>query len=163
MDNSQILKEIAVQIIGFAVVFVVLKKFAWSGLLGAIDARRKKIEDEFHGIEKQKTDLEKLEKEYRQRLEHIDQEAREKIQEASNIGLALAKDIQEKARADAQKLYDRTKAEIDQDVAKARLSMRNDIVEISTMMTEKILREKMDGSEQEKLVDKFIKELEKIG
>jgi F-type H+-transporting ATPase subunit b len=163
MDNSHIIKEILVQIIGFVVVFLVLRKFAWKGLLGAIDARRQKIEDEFRAIEDQKKSLEKLEKEYKQRLETIEETAREKIQEASNIGMTLAKDIQEKARQDAQKLYDRTKAEIDQDIVKARLSLRNDIVEISSLMTEKILREKLDTREHENLVDKFIKELEKIG
>ena len=163
MDNSHILKEIAVQILGFAVVFLVLKKFAWNNLLGMIDTRRKTIEEAFAAIEQQKKALEQLEKEYKGRLEHIEQEARARIQEASNIGMSLAKDIQDKAREDSQKMYDRTKAEIDQDIVKARISMRNEIVEISTMMTEKILREKLDQKEQEKLVDKFIKELEKIG
>ena len=162
MDNSHILKEIAVQILGFAVVFLVLRKFAWNNLLGMIDTRRRTIEEAFAAIEQQKKALEQLEKEYKGRLEHIEQEARTRIQEASNIGMSLAKDIQDKAREDSQKLYDRTKAEIDQDIVKARISMRNEIVEISTMMTEKILREKLDPKEQEKLVDKFIKELEKI-
>jgi F-type H+-transporting ATPase subunit b len=163
MENSQILKEIFVQILGFAVVFLVLRKFAWKGVLGMIDARRKAIEEEFASIERQKKALEDLEKEYKHRLEHIEQEARQRIQEASKIGSDLAKDIQERARADAQKLFERTKAEIEQDLVKAKLSMRNEIVEISSLMTEKILREKMDKLEHQKMVEKFIKELEKIG
>jgi F-type H+-transporting ATPase subunit b len=162
MDNSAIFKEILVQIIGFAVVFLVLRKFAWSSMLGMIDKRRKTIEDEFSSIERRKKDMDDLEKEYKRRLEHIEQEAREKIQDASNIGMALAKDIQEKARADAEKMFERTLADVQQEVAKARLSMRNDIVEISSLLTEKILREKMDAREHEKMVDKFIKELEKV-
>ena len=70
--------------------------------------------------------------------------------------------IQDKARQDSQKLVDRAKAEIEQDITKARLSMRDDIVEISSLITEKVLREKLDAKEQEKLVDKFLKELERI-
>ena len=162
MDNSAILKEVLVQIIGFGVVFFVLKKFAWNSLLGMIDTRRKTIEEEFASIERIKKGLEDSEKEYKRRLEHIEQEAREKIQEASNIGMALAKDIQEKARADAQKTLDRSRAEIEQEIAKARLSMRNDIVEISGLIAEKVLREKMDAGEHEKMVNKFIHELEKV-
>lgn len=162
MENTQILKEIAVQIIGFAVVFLVLRKFAWKSVLGMIDTRRKAIEDQFADMERQKKGLEDLEKEYKQRLEHIEQEARQRIQEASKIGSDLARDIQEHARQDAQKLFERTKSEIDQDLMKARLSMRNEIVEISSLMTEKILREKMDKLEHQKMVEKFIKELEKI-
>ena len=160
--NAQILKEIAVQILGFAVVFLVLKKFAWSGLLGAIDARKRAIEDAFSGLEKKKHDLEELEKTYRDKIEKIEQEARARIQEASNVGVQLARDIQEKARVDAQKLIDRAQAEISQDIAKARLSMRNELVELSGLITEKIIRERLDVKEQERLVDQFMKELEKV-
>ncbi len=162
MDNRQIISEIIVQISGFLIVFFILKKFAWSKLLGTIDARRKKIEDEFLGIEKQKKGLEDLEKDYRRRLEHIEQEARVKIQEAANVGIALAKDIQDKARTDSQKLIDRAQADIQQDIVTARLSMRNAIVELSSLMTEKIIQEKLDLKEHEKLIDKFIKEMEKV-
>ena len=162
MDNRQIISEIIVQISGFLIVFFILKQFAWSKLLGMIDARRKKIEDEFLDIEKQKRGLENLEKDYRQRPEHIEQEARVKIQEAANVGLALAKDIQDKARSDSQKLIDRAHADIQQDIVKARLSMRNEIVELSSLMTEKIIQEKLDVKEHEKLIDKFLKEMERV-
>ncbi len=154
--------EMATQLLGFLIVFFILKKFAFASILGVIDARRNKIEHEFADIEKKKRDLEGLEKEYRGRLDKIEQEAREKIQEASKIGQNLAKDIQEAARLDAKRLFERTQADIEQEIAKGRLSLRNEIVEISTMMTEKVLREKLDAREQEKMVDKFLKELEKV-
>lgn len=162
MENTQILKEIAVQLIGFAVVFFVLKKLAWSKLLGAIDARRKGIADQYSAIEQGRKSLEALEQEYRRKLEGIEQEARVKIQEAANVGTALARDIQEKARLDAQGMVQRAKDEIDQDLKKARLSMRNEIVEISSLMAERVLKEKLDAKDHEKLVDKFLKEIESI-
>ena len=163
MENVQILKEIAVQILGFAVVFLILKKLAWSSLLGAIDARRKSIEDAFADIEKKKADLEAIEKSYRDKLDKIEEAARVKIQEASHIGVELARDIQEKARIEAEKMIERAKAEIGQDIAKARLSMRHELVELSGLMTEKIIREKLDAKEHERLVDQFLKEMEKVG
>lgn len=162
MDNKQILSEIVVQILGFLAVFFILRAFAWKKLLGAIDGRRKKIEDEFSGIEGQKRKLEDLEKDYRRRLDQIEQEARVKIQEAAQIGQHLAKDLQDKARQDAQKMVERAEAEIKQDFAKARLTMRDEIVEISSLITEKILKEKMDQGQHRKLVDQFIKELERV-
>src|SRR5687768_17350975 len=104
---NPILSEIAVQILGFVIVFFVLKKLAWSKLLGAVDARRKSIDDAFQDIENKKHAIDSLEKEYRQKIETIEQEARAKIQEAANQGLVLAKEIQDKARVDAQKMIDR--------------------------------------------------------
>lgn len=162
MDNREILSQIIVQVLGFLAVFFLLKKLAWSKLLGVIDARRQKIEDEFLGIEKQKSDLETLEKDYLRRLEKIEEEARLKIQEAAGQGLRLSKDIQDKAREEAQKLIDRARAEIEMDIAKARLSMRDEVVELSSLITEKILKEQLDAQGHKKLVDQFIKELEKV-
>lgn len=161
-DNKQILSEIVVQVLGFAAVFFILKAFAWEKLLGAIDARRKKIGDDFSSLERQKAGLEKLEKDYRQKLDEIELAARAKIQEAAGVGQSLAKDILERARLDAERLIERARLEIEQDIAKARLSMRDEIVEISSLMTEKILRAKIDAREHERLVDQFIKELEKV-
>ncbi len=164
--NLEVLKsylpEIVTQLLGFLIVFFILKKYAFGSILGAIDARRKHIEDEIQAAENKRREMESLEKDYRKRLDHIEQEARERIQEASAIGQTLAKDIQEKARQDAQKMFDRTQSEIQQEIAKARLTMRNDIVELSSLITEKIMREKLDQREHEKMVDKFIKELERV-
>ena len=162
MENSHILKEIIVQILGFGVVFLVLRKFAWKNLLGSIDSRRLKIEQEFAEIAKTKQGLEGLEKEYRTKIERIEEEARLKIQEASNTGLALAKDIHEKARFDSEKMVARAKAEIEQDLAKAKLKMRDEIIEISSMISEKVLKEKLSAQDHEKLVAGFLKELEQV-
>lgn len=160
MDNQRILSEIVVQVLGFAIVFLILRKFAWGSILGMVDKRRKKIKDEFRAIEEQKKNLETLEKDYRGRLDHIETEARAKIQEASNAGQALARDIQEKARQESQKMIERAKQEITHDLAQAKLSIRHEIVEVSSLMTEKILREKLDKDGQQKIIDQFLKEME---
>ena len=162
MDNRQILSEILVQILGFAIVFFILKKLAWKNLLGTIDHRRQTIEDRFKDIENQKASLADLEKEYAKKLENIEEACRVKIQEASNVGVALARDIQEKARTDAQKMLDRAKAELEHDLAQAKITMRREIVELSGLMAEKVITEKIDPKEHERLVDRFLKELERV-
>lgn len=162
MQNASILKEIIVQILGFAVVFFVLKKLAWTKLLGAIDARKKSIENQFLDIEERNKRLEALEKSYRQKLENIEEEARAKIQEASKIGVELARDIQEKARLESSRMVERAKLEIEQDLQKTKMQMRDEIVEISGLMAEKVIRQKLDAKEHERLVTQFIQDLEKV-
>ena len=162
MDNRQILSEIIVQVLGFGIVFFILKHLAWGKLLGAIDARRSAIESAFKDIDDRKKGLEDLEKEYRRKLDQIEQEARQKIQEAANQGSLLAKDIQDKARQDAQKIVDRAKAEIEQDLVKAKLGLRDQIVTLSSLMTEKVIGETVDAERQRRLVDQFIREMEKV-
>ena len=162
MDNRQIISEIIVQLLGFGIVFFVLKKFAWGRLLEIIDRRRDTIRDEFSGIASKKQDIENLEKDYRLKLDHIEQQARAKIQEAANQGLLLAKDIQDEARQESQRMVHRAKEEIEHEIAKARLTLRDDIVDLSGLMTEKILKEKMSPADHKKLVNQFLKEMENV-
>jgi len=150
------------QLLGFLIVFFILKKFAFGSILGVIDARRKKIEDEFQGIERTKRELGDLETEYKRRLARIEDEARQKIQEAAEIGKTLAKEVQENAVQDAKKMVDRAKTEIANDLAQAKLVLRNEIIELSGLMTEKIIKHKLDSKEHERLVDQFIKEMERV-
>ena len=89
MDNRQIISEIIVQLLGFGIVFFVLKKFAWGRLLEIIDRRRDAIRDEFSGIASKKQDIENLEKDYRLKLDHIEQQARAKIQEGQESSAAI--------------------------------------------------------------------------
>ena len=154
--------EILTQFFGFLIVFWILKKFAFKSVLAIVDARRKKIEDEFAGIEGKKQNLDGLEKEYKLKLEKIEDQARLRIQEAASVGVALARDIQDKARQDSQKMIDRAHAEIAQDIAKAKVNMRGELVELSALISEKVIREKLDSKEHEKLVDQFLKDLEKV-
>ena|SRR3989338_6339327 len=158
---NPILSEVIVQLLGFGIVFFVLKKLAWSKLLGAVDDRRKAIEHAFADIEKRKVSMEALEKEYRAKLDKIELEARVKIQEAAAIGQTLARDIQEKARQDSEKLLGRAHAEIEQDIAKARIQLRQEFVSVSTLIAERILKEKLDEKAHAKLVERFLDEIGK--
>ena len=165
MDIQVILKaipEILTQLLAFLVVLWILKKFAFKPILGMIDQRRKVIQDSFLDIDQKKRDLEDLEKDYRKKLENIEEAARAKIQEGSAAGLSLARDIQEKARLESQKLIDRARGEIDRDLAQARLQIRDEVVELSSLMTEKIIQQKLNDAEHKKLVEQFIKEMEKV-
>src|SRR3989338_5984587 len=94
-------QEVLTHALGFVILVLVLKRFAWRPLLELLDARRQRIEQEFARIEQTKTQLETLQREYQTRLAQIEQEARAKIQEAVAEGKRVSLEIQEQARAQA--------------------------------------------------------------
>ena len=155
------LSEVLVQLVAFLIVFLTLKKFAWKPLLAIIRSRRERFESEWHGIEKTKQDVAALQKDYQAHLQKIEEEARSKMQEAIQEGRRLAREIQEKARQESQTAFDKAKANIELEVQKARLTMRQEIAELSIQVAEKILTEKMDGSQQEKKALEILGDLEK--
>lgn len=159
-DNIH-LSEVFVQLLAFLIVFLTLKKFAWKPLLNVIKARRERFENEWSEVEKMKAEVAKLEKNYQDHLRKIEDEARAKMQEAVQEGRRIAREIQEKARAESQATFEKAKDNIALEAEKARIEFRRDIARLSLQVAEKVVRERMDGAQQEKKAMEMIAELEK--
>lgn len=156
------IQQILTQALGFIILLFLLKKFAWKPLLSLLDERRDKIASEFNNIERVKTEIGRLENDYRSKLADIDAQARQKIQEAVLEGQRIAVELQEKAREDANKTLEKAKANIEIEVAKARAELRNQMTNIAIKAAEKILQEDLNDDRHKRLVMGFIENVESV-
>lgn len=154
------LQQILSQAISFILLLIVLRKFAWTPLLTALDTRRARIEEELRRIAQGKADLVRLQEEYGKRLGAIEDEARAKIQQAVLEGKRIAVDIQEQARQQASALMAKSKNTIELELAKAKITLRDQVAAMTVDAVEKILRQKLDAKTDQQLVDAVLKELE---
>ncbi|PIQ85512.1 MAG: ATP synthase F0 subunit B [Candidatus Omnitrophica bacterium CG11_big_fil_rev_8_21_14_0_20_45_26] len=158
MDVS--IQEILTQAFGFAVLFWIMKKYAWKPILDLLESRRTKISSSFEEIDKTKKELETLQNNYTARLAHIEEESRVKIQAAIQDGKQMAREIQEQARTQAKDILDKAKQDIELEADKARVTLRKEIVDLVFAATEKVVHEKLSGQKDEETIIKFVKELE---
>ena len=158
---TQAIPEILSQLLGFVIVFFILKRFAFGSIFKILDARRDAIANALREIEQKKADLEKFEKEYRAKLQNIEHEARVKIQEAVQDGHRISREIREKATAESLAQVSRAKVEIEREIEKARVSLREQMVNLATHAAEKILRKHLNAKEDEHFVREALKEAEK--
>ena len=156
LDISQIIT----QIIAFLVMLWVLKKFGWTPLLNILEERRNKIQSEFDALAKQKEDLDGLIKEYKVKLSGIETEARRKIQEAVAHGRNIATKLQEEAQTKSKELIEANRVTIETEIAKARQQLKNELVQMVFLATEKLLGQKLDEAKHEKLIAEFVEEAE---
>lgn len=156
------IQQILTQALGFIILLFLLKKFAWKPLLSLLDERRDKISSEFSNIERVKTEIGRLENDYRSKLADIDAQARQKIQESVLEGQRIAVELQEKAREDANKTLEKAKANIEIEVAKARAELRNQMTNIAIKAAEKILKEDLNDDRHKRLVMGFIENVESV-
>jgi len=147
--------------IGFLVVVWLMKKFAWKPLLNMMDERRQKIVDEFQKIDDDRAEVEQIKSDYEGKLKNIDAERRQKITEAVNEGNKIASDIKLKAQEQARDIINRTNEQLERDVAKAKVQLKEEMVTITLTAAEKILREKLDEKKERELIGKFIDNIEK--
>ncbi len=154
------LQQILSQSISFLVLLWLLRRFAWRPLLTLLDRRRAHIEDELRHVAQSKAEMLRLQEEYRQRLAKIEEEARAKIQQGILEGKRIAVEIQEQARAQGYALMTKSKEAIELEVAKARVTLRDQIATMTVNAVEHILRQKLDEKANRHLVDAVLDELE---
>ncbi|MFQ6032004.1 MAG: F0F1 ATP synthase subunit B [Candidatus Zixiibacteriota bacterium] len=148
--------QIVTHIIGFLIAVFLLKRFAWKPLLSILEERRSKIKSEFDNIDKEKKKVGDLLSDYQAKLKEIDSLARVKIQEAAREGQKLANEIKETARKESKDILARAREEIQMDVDKAKVQLKNDLVTMTIRATEKLIREKLDEEKDKKLIAEFI-------
>ncbi len=152
------IQQILTQALGFLILLFILKKIAWKPLLSLLDERREKISSEFQTIDRTKSELSRLEQDYKARLADIDAQARQRIQEAISEGQRVSVEIQEKAREESKNILNKAKENIELEVAKARVELRNQVATLAIKAAEKVIKEELTEERHKRLVTEFIDE-----
>ena len=150
--------QILSQIIAFLFTFWILKRYAWKPILNILDARRDKIKSEFELIENKKADLDELSNRYHAKLRDIDAEARSRLQEAIDEGREISTHLQNEARHQAKLIIDRAHTTIEKEIIKAKIQLKNEVVNMTILASEKLIRENLSDEKQKQLVEHFVKE-----
>jgi F-type H+-transporting ATPase subunit b len=146
------LPEIITQLVAFLAVFFILKKFAFGSVFQSLDDRQKAIAVSIQDADRKRQEMEVLKKDYEQRLQVIEQEARQKIQASIADGQRIAAEIRDKAQADASGQLERAKLEIQRETEKAQAVIRQKVVELSAQMAGKLISKNLSTPENEKYV-----------
>jgi F-type H+-transporting ATPase subunit b len=155
IDVAQVLTNI----VGFLLVVWVLKRYAWGPILHLLDERRERIRAEFAEAQKALDEAEGLRGEFDQKLGGIKSLERERIQEAVKRGENLAEGIVGEARRQADGVRDKAQADIATETEKAQLALRDTVVQMAIMASEKVLHEKLDEATHRRLIEDFIENM----
>jgi F-type H+-transporting ATPase subunit b len=150
---------ILTQAVGFIVVMLLLRKFAWGKLMGFIDKRRETIEGQFADIERGQEEVEKLKGDFETQLANIEELRREKIQEAAQEANQLASDIKDEARQDAVGLREKAEHDIKLELDKANVQLRDRMVNAVIVAAEKVIRERLDSDKHKQLITDFLNDV----
>ena len=148
--------QLLTQMVGFIILVLILKKYAWGPILDMLDQRRDKIDGDYKAAEKNLAEAEQLKGDFELKLTDIKVIEREKVQEAVKRGEDLAEGIVGKARHQAEE----TKQKADQDIGieaqKAQLELRDSVVSMAIGAAEKVIGERLDDDLHRKLIQEYI-------
>jgi F-type H+-transporting ATPase subunit b len=147
--------------IGFLITLWILKRYAWGPLLKLIEERRIKIVDEFENIDKEKQKAADLNSQYQHQLREIESQRRNEIVKAVNEGKKIAEELKAAARDEVAEMREKTKTELEREVSKAKVQLKDEMVKLTVAATSKLLHEKLDDKSHHKLISEYIDTLEK--
>lgn len=145
-----------IQVVGFIILVILLRKFLFTPVLGMLANRQKDISDTFDKIENDRKAAESLKQEYESRITQIEAEARTRIQEAIKEAQASKDTIVNEARDQASAIISRGKSEIENERDKAIVALRREVASLAVGAAGKILERNLDEEAHRKLVDDFI-------
>lgn len=144
----------------FAILMLLVAKFAWGPVMDMMEKRRQKISDDLDNAEKSRTEAAQMAQEREEALKNSKADAVEIIATAKtngetqkNLILAdantAAKDIKQKADLAAEKAK--------QD---ALASAQTQVADLSVAIAEKLIQKELTTADQTNLIDSFIKGLD---
>ncbi|MEX2276099.1 MAG: F0F1 ATP synthase subunit B [Actinomycetota bacterium] len=161
-EHNPILPEIPELIwgsIAFAIVFVVLWKFAFPQINTMLAARAEKIQGQMEEAEATRTDADKLLADYREQLANAREEANRIIEEARSAAEQMRKDLNTKAEREAQGIVDRANEEIRSERDRVFAELKAQVADIAVELAGRVVGQSLDKSAHEKLIDDYIAEV----
>lgn len=145
----------------FILFFLILKKFAWKPILGAIKQRDEMIKGSLASAERAREEMLKLQSDNEAILRKAREEREYILKEARDIRDKLIAEAKGKASEEAEKLVEKARAGIEREKAKALSEIHEQVASLSVEIASKLLGEKLTQSgEQEKLIDKYLKDVD---
>jgi F-type H+-transporting ATPase subunit b len=145
-----------IQIVGFAILLMVLAKFAFGPIYKMLEARQSNIRGNLDEAESRRNEMVRLQQDYETRLAQIEDEARDKIQAAIKEAQAARDEILEKAREDAARITQRASDEIASERAKAMAEMRDEIANMAVAAAMQAVRGNLNSGNHAALIDQAI-------
>ncbi|MBI5530112.1 MAG: F0F1 ATP synthase subunit B [Candidatus Doudnabacteria bacterium] len=153
------LKLFIAQLVNFAVVLGILWKFVFTPVAKQLQARTEKIEKAMADA----TTTEKEKQEFavwkQQEIAKVKTEAGSIISSAQADAGKVKEDLLKQAKEEQQKLIEQGKKQIEQEKAQALQAAKSELADIITTATEKILREKLTGDKDQKLIKDSLKDI----
>lgn len=147
-------------LLSFSIVLYILKKFAWKPILKALRERENSIQKALDSAENARKKMEQLKADN----EVIMQEAREEcnyiLQDAREMKNKMIAEAKEQAGKEARKIVELSRLKIKNEKTAAIEEIKNQVANLSIDIAEKILKQKLEDSrEQKKLVKNLLDEI----
>lgn len=147
-------------IVTFLFLMVILGRYAWKPLIGAIEDREKSIRGDLEQAASSRSEAESLVAEQRELLTSARRERAEAVEQGKRDAERVKEEILEEARRQREQVLKDTEAQVQAGLRKAQADLRGTAVNLAILGAEKLLSVKLDDAAQRRLVEEHLADLE---
>lgn len=144
------------QAVAFLILMAILRKWVYPVLIKSIDDRRNAIEAGLAEAKKAQEMMEQTEAKVETMLKEARTNADELLGRAQTEAAGIVSDAEGKAKVRAEQIVKDAHSQLQADIAKARLALKRDTVQLVAMATERIIHEKVDSQKDTQLIDRAL-------
>ena len=146
-------------IISFLLLVWLLCAKAWGPLMKMMEERRTNIESMLAQAENERQQAEKIKREYQEEMHKARQEAQDVIAKATKVSEIRANEILAASHEEAEKIKKSALVDIQRERDRAIAEVKSQVADLSVLVAEKIIRQKLDMKGQGELIEQFIQEV----
>lgn len=151
----------AAQLINFAILLYVLKRFAYAPMTRFLDARREKIERGLRRAEESEEVHRKVKVEVEEIVLRAKREAKEIVDQAHTRAKETHKAVVEKAHGEAHAIVHAAKRRSEEEREAFVARFQTEIAELVALAAEKVVGKKWNGEDDRKMIENVVGEMGK--
>ena len=163
MQNLDIISvnlwSILISLANLVLLFLIIKKFLYKPVKNMLAARKDAIDSQYRRAEEAEHTALMQKEQYETKLAGAKGEADQILQSAVQNARDREKDILTEAKTEADRILRRAEENAAMELKKAESAIKNEIVEVSTKLSEKILQREISAEDHEDLIYSFINEI----
>lgn len=148
--------QILVSLANLVILFLLIKKFLYKPVKKMLESRQNTIDGEYSAAEEAKKLALEDKKAYEEKLSTAKAEADAVIQSAVDTAALREKEILADAKEKADGIIRKAKEDAELEKRKAEESIKQEIVEVSTLLAEKMLDREINPQDHQDMIDSFI-------
>lgn len=152
------LPGLVAQLVNFLILLIVLRLFLYKPILRILDERKRRIEEGLMRSEQAATQAAASEDAARLAMEEARNESRAVIQRAQETAGRLRGELEEQARAQAEQIVERARAEIQLEREQAIQQLRSEFAGLAMLAAERVIGQSLDRQAHQRLIDEVIVE-----
>ena len=147
--------------VSFICLLIILRKFAWKPILGALQEREQFIDDALNKAELAKQEMARLTSQNEELMKQARLERDEILKEAKVLKDSIVLEAKTSAQTEGAKLIEKARIEIENQKKAALAELKGQVSALSLDIAERVLRSQLDDkAKQQDLVANLLKDVE---